>query len=468
MLQQHPIADRDARSTGAFGDLDGQSRLRLQTGVRLRWFAVGGQLITVGFVYGYLGFDLPIGFCLALIAASAWLNVYLRFHYPSGYRLSEGSATALFAYDLVQLGALLYLTGGIDNPFTVLIVAPVTVSAATLPLRTTLLLGAGALAITALLAVDHLQLPWTGDGAFELPPLYRLGVFASVVACLVFLTLYAWRLSKEARQMSAALAATELVLAREQKLHALDGLAAAAAHELGTPLATIVLVAKELEGAHGDNPDLVEDLALLRSQATRCREILQTLTRAPSERDPMHASMSLAQIADEAAAPYRERDKDIRIRTIADADRDGPEPMTERNPGMLFGFGNLVENAVDFARSEVAIDVGWNHQDVFITIVDDGPGFPPDILDEIGDPFISRRATAGPRSGRQGGGLGLGVFIAKTLLERTGAVLTLENVAYPGSGAIVKIVWSRQRFVANDAGDEVPTDRSGVVPESAS
>ncbi|MEO1719059.1 MAG: hypothetical protein AAFR23_02400, partial [Pseudomonadota bacterium] len=256
------------------------NRLRLQTSVRLRWFAVFGQLAAVLFVGYGLGFQVPIGWCLLLIAMSAWLNVVLRTRFPLTYRPSAELATAIFAYDILQLGALLYLTGGIDNPFTVLVIAPVTVSAATLPPRNTLMLGGLALAVTIVVAFWHLPLPWDNTASFTLPLVYKLGIAASVAACLVFLTAYAWRLAREAEQMSTALAATEVVLGREQRLQALDGLAAAAAHELGTPLATIVLttseLSRDLKQARETGVDdflssetLAEDLELVRGQAVR-------------------------------------------------------------------------------------------------------------------------------------------------------------------------------------------------------
>jgi len=437
------------------------SRLRLQTSIRLRWFAVAGQLLAVALVHFYLGFNLPLGLCLVLIALSAWLNVYLRITYPPVYRLSPRLATFLFAYDIVQLGILLFLTGGIDNPFTVLIVAPVTVSAATLPARNTLVLGALALAVTFAIAMWSYPLPWHADGAFELPGLYKLGAFSAVAACLIFLALYAWRLAKEANEMSTALAATELVLAREQKLHALDGLAAAAAHELGTPLATIVLVAGELQRDAGDAETLKDDLNLLKDEAQRCREILQKLTRDPAERDPLHATMTLRQIADEATEPYRERG--IKVRIVAQPACDGAgEPVSDRRPGVLYGVGNLIENAVDFARSTVVITASWTQDHVSLTISDDGPGFPAPILDQIGDPYVSTRKTMALNRARdRAGGLGLGVFIAKTLLERSGAVIEPANRKPPESGAIVRVTWPREEFTVADGGD---TDVAAQAP----
>ena len=313
------------------------SGLRLHTAVRLRWFGVIGQLVTLVFVYFVLGFDLPIGICLALVAASAWLNVFVRIRYTLRTRLSTRLATSLLAYDILPLAPLLYLTGGVENPFILLLVVPVTVSASTLPLVTTMILGLLAVAITIFLTFRHYPLPWSSPGEFELPLLYNAGTLASLVSALIFLALYAWRLAKESRQMSDALAATEMVLAREQQLHALDGLAAAAAHELGTPLSTITVVAKELSREVPANSPMAEDLALLQSQAVRCREILKKLTRTPSEPDPLHARVTVTQLIDEAAAPYRGFNTRIVVSagpapsTKADG-TDAQEPVGERRP----------------------------------------------------------------------------------------------------------------------------------------
>ena len=427
------------------------SRLRLQTIVRLRWFAVVGQLLAVAIVHFGFGFDFPIGFCLGVIAASAWLNVFLTVRYPARHRLGATFATVLLAYDILQLVALLYLTGGIENPFVVLIVAPVTVSAATLPARNTVILGGLALFSTALLIADHWLLPWYPWEVLVLPMVYKLGQFAAVAATMVFLALYVWRLSNESRQMSAALTATELVLAREQKLHALDGLAAAAAHELGTPLATIVLVTKELQRDVDPATPLGEDVALLRSQAERCREILQKLTRQPSEQDPMHARLSVSQLLEEAVEPHRSETVSIQIHSEPAAgvsgDR-GREPQGERRPGLIFGFGNIVENAVDFARSKVEITARWDDQTIEIEVMDDGPGFDPDVMESLGEPYLTTRRAGMPGADKRIG-LGLGFFIAKTLLERSGATLALDNRPAPERGAVVKVTWKRTVFEAH-------------------
>ena len=430
------------------------SRLRMQTIVRLRWFGVLGQLATVAIVYWILDYDLPVAPCLLLIALSAWVNVGLRILYPARHRLSPAFATAVLAYDIVGLAALLYLTGGIENPFALLFIAPVTVSAATLPLRNTVFLGILAIACATLLIAVHLPLPWSRSGGLALPWMYKIGVWSAIVAGMLFLALYTARLSKEARLMSAALAASELVLAREQRLHALDGLAAAAAHELGTPLATIALVTKELEHEVKSVPHIAEDIALLRSQAERCREILRKLTRSPSAQDPHHVSLPLTQLIQEAASPYQSAAITIDITARPFASRtpaepaDLREPIGQRRPGVIFGLGNLIENAVDFARTRVEVMALWDDKEVSITVSDDGPGFSPEVMDTLGEPYVTTRPSGQRANGAQteGSGLGLGFFIAKTLLERSGASVIVSNRPGPTTGAAVRIAWPRSEF----------------------
>lgn len=424
--------------------------IRMQTIVRLRWLAVLGQLLAVSVVWLILGFPLPIGACLMIIALSAWINVYLAVRYPARHRMEASSATVLLAYDLLQLAALLYLTGGIENPFTMLVLVPVTVSAATLPIRNTIFLGAVTSAATIILVQEYHPLPWYTGMRLDMPLLYKVGIVTAIIASMTFLAIYAWRLAMEARQMSAALAATELVLAREQKLHALDGLAAAAAHELGTPLSTIVLVTKELERECPATSPIADDILLLRSQANRCREILQKLTRQPSTHDPLHASLSVRELLAEAARPYQDYAIAISIKA-APAEGLAPEwaaePVGERRPGVIYGVANIIENATEFAISRVDVTAEWNESSVLLTIADDGPGFKPEVMDSIGEPYVTTR-PGGTQHREDATGLGLGFFIAKTLLERSGASVNLANRTPPASGAVVRIQWARQDFEA--------------------
>ncbi|WP_309086336.1 ActS/PrrB/RegB family redox-sensitive histidine kinase [Chelativorans sp.] len=414
--------------------------LRLKTLIRLRWLAVVGQSAAVLVVAFGLGFPLPVAHCFALIAASAWLNLYLTFRYPAAHLVPPKAALAILTFDASQLAGLLFLTGGLTNPFSLLMTVPVVISATSLPLVWTALLGAYVVGIASLLAFFHLPLPWYPGTELAMPLIYVVGMLIAVVSSIAFTGIYAYRVAEEARLLANALAATELVLQREQHISALDGLAAAAAHELGTPLATIALVAREMERALGEDPRFREDVTLLRSQSERCREILKRLTSLSSEGEEHMARLPLTSLIEETAAPHRDFGIEI---TMEPGETEGPEPVGRRNPGVIYGLGNLVENAVDFARKTVSIRWWWDAETVRISITDDGPGFPAEIIDRIGEPYMSRRQP-GTSSG---GGLGLGLFIAKTLLERSGATVRFANAGGEGKGATVDISWPRERFL---------------------
>ncbi|HSM20542.1 MAG TPA: ActS/PrrB/RegB family redox-sensitive histidine kinase, partial [Hyphomicrobiales bacterium] len=296
-------------------------RLRLQTLVRLRWIAVIGQTAAVVIVYYGFGFPLPLSPCLVLIGLSVLLNLFLWFRFPARVRLDPDHAALLLGYDIVQLVGLLYLTGGLENPFAVLLLVPVIVSATSLPLGPTLALAALVVMSASVLVFAHLSLPWFPGEPFDLPLLYLGGVYFALVCCLGFMGIHARRIAQESRQMSEALAATEVVLAREKELSALDGLAAAAAHELGTPLATIALVAKELERELPPGSEHADDIALLKSQSARCRDILAKLTSMSGQPDRMLARLPLSHLLEEVIEPYRVFDVTI---AIAPAQGAGP------------------------------------------------------------------------------------------------------------------------------------------------
>jgi len=417
--------------------------LRLDTLVRLRWLAVIGQSVAVAGVHFGLGFSLPFGLCFLLIAVSAWLNIALRIRYPMSHRLSLWPATGLLAYDLTQLAGLLYLTGGLQNPFAILFLAPVLISATSLPPRVTMALGAlSALYATALIFWRR-PLPWTPGETLELPFVYIIGIWAAITLGIAFTAIYAWRVADEARSLAQALSATEFVLAREQHLTQLDGLAAAAAHELGTPLATITLVTKEMAREAPPDSPLAEDIALLREQVERCRGILGKLTSlgAGGDAGPLE-QLTLSHLVEEVAGPQRPFGVPITVT------RDGldPEPVCRRNPGVIYGLGNIVDNAVDFARNAVAIEERWNDQFVEIVVRDDGPGFAPDVLLRIGEPYVTTRGAGQRHADEPASGLGLGLFIARSLIERTGAVITTSNAPQPATGAVITIRWPRAAF----------------------
>lgn len=416
--------------------------LRLNTLTRLRWLAVIGQCAAVLVVAYWLGFPLPVGPCFALIAASAWLNLHLAFRYPAAHRLPPFAALAILTFDALQLAGLLFMTGGLTNPFSLLMTVPVVISATSLPLRWTALLGLLVVGMATLLAFFHLPLPWYPGTELEMPLIYIAGMWMAVVSSIAFTGIYAYRVAEEARLLANALSATELVLQREQHISALDGLAAAAAHELGTPLATIALVSREMERALGGDPRFAEDVTLLRTQSERCRDILKQLTSLSSESEAHMARLPFTSLIEEMVAPHRDFGISLRLEPGV---TQGAEPVGRRSPGVLYGLGNLVENAVDFARKEVIVRWRWDATTVGLTIVDDGPGFPAEIMDRIGEPYMSRRP-----GGSAGGGLGLGLFIAKTLLERSGAAIRFGNAGGEGKGATVDIVWPRETFLMSE------------------
>ena len=419
-------------------------RLSLNTLTRLRWLAVAGQTTALLAVSWGLGFDLPLALCLTVVSASVWLNVVLQLTYPRAKRLGEGETLAYLAFDIVQLAFLLYLTGGLSNPFAFLFLVPVMVSAVSLKPARTLQLGGVVLVVAAVLAVWHDPLPWADEQPLRLPPLYVVGVWCALLASMAFMSIYVFRVAEEARQISDALAATELVLQREQHLSALDGMAAAAAHELGTPLGTIALIAKELQIALGPGGPHAEDLALLREQVARCRAILGKLTSMGEAGDALHDSLPLSGLIGEVTEPHL----DFGIGIDVSVAGEGPEPIGRRNPGLLYGLGNLVENAVDFARERVDVRASWTEAEVTIVIVDDGPGLSDDVLGRLGAPYVTTRGRD-TRRGIEGEfhvGLGLGFFIAKTLIERSGAKLTLRNRPPPGSGLELVVTAPRSSF----------------------
>ena len=426
--------------------------VRLRTLIVLRWIAIVGQLAAITVAQRYFNLSLELGLCYVAIGASIIANLVAIFVYPENKRLSEGEVFLMLLFDISQLAFLLYLTGGLNNPFALMILAPVTISATALQLRTTIMLGAVAIALISLLAVFHIPLRTEQGFIMRMPQVFVFGSWAAITIGIVFEAIYARRVSSEIHSMSEALLATQMALAREQKLTDLGGVVAAAAHELGTPLATIKLVSSEMIEDLADRPDLREDAELLRDQADRCRDILRSMGRAGKD-DLYLRHAPLGAVLREAAEPHSERGKNVMI-DLAPAEDAGPgQPAIERRPEIIHGLRNLVQNAVDFAETSVWIDASWTADAIVIRIIDDGRGFPQHLLGRIGDPFVRNRRSAEDRRKRpEYEGMGLGLFIAKTLLERSGAELTFDNGSDPmtgrgppgtRSGAIVEVVWPR-------------------------
>jgi two-component system, sensor histidine kinase RegB len=416
-------------------------RLRLNTLIGLRWLAVAGQSAAI--LVGNFGFGLrfPILACFGLVAASAALNLALRWRFPVSMQLSERGAAIMLAYDTLQLSGLLFLTGGVANPFVIFLLAPVTIAATSLPLRQAVgLLGLTLVCATILLRVS-LPLPWLGGEHLILPPMYVLARWVALGVGAAFVTLYAYRVAAEARQTASALTAAELVLARAQRLAQIDGLAAAAAHELGTPLATVALVVHEMAAERPADEGFREDLKLLEQSVERCRSILGKLSAPAGLSGQQMDISSPVELAEIAAAPHRPHGVLISV----EGEGPDPPPKCPRSPGCLYGLGSLIENAVNFAESAVVIRANWTKSTVKITITDDGRGFPPNVLARIGQPYLSQREGARRKQGA-GGGLGLGLFIARSLLERSRATLQFGNAVPPATGAVVTVSWPRAAY----------------------
>jgi len=425
----------------------GPGRVQLRTLVLLRWLAVAGQTAALLYVRYGLGFDVPLAAGLGVIAVSAWVNIFLMVARPSQGVVADWEAAAQLAYDVLQLAVMLALTGGVANPFLMLFIAPVAVSAIVLRPTVTVALAALAYVCVGVLAVWHLPLPWRPGESYEPPTIYQFGVAAAVLIGLAFTSVYAWRVAAEEERLSAALAEVQTVLAREQKLSALGGLAAAAAHELGTPLATIHLVAKEMDRsmrkAGVTDAALLEDMQLLVSQSERCRGILKQLSSRKEEGDKVHARLTLDALLDNVCDRHRGLGAEINVHVEPTAPDGSRAPEIARSPEILHGLGNIIENAVGFASSTVDVAARWTASEIEIVVRDDGRGFPPSVLARLGEPYVSERAP-----GDGGGGLGLGFFIAKTLLERTGAKIEARNRTPPKVGAVVRATWPRAAIEA--------------------
>jgi two-component system sensor histidine kinase RegB len=401
--------------------------------VLIRWLAVAGQAAALLVAYFVLGFDFPIMVPLAAVAASALLNLIALPLRGASARLGEIEAACYLAYDIIQLAVLLFLTGGLENPFAILAIAPVTVAATVLSRWSVVALLLLTVSAIGVLAAWHLPLPWHGDPP-TFPPLAILGAWAALTLAALFSAGYIWSVAEEARRMRDAFAATQLALAREQRVSAVGALAAAAAHELGSPLATIAVVAKELARDLPQGSPFAEDAQLLLSQTERCSTILADLARQPeSDGGSPYARLPISTLVEAAAEPYRRENVRV-IHATATGNPASAEPLVPRSPEVMHGLGNLVQNAMQFARREVIVTTSWDPRSIAVEVIDDGPGFPPAVLARLGQPYISGRSGEAQH-------MGLGIFIAQTLLERTGARLAFANLVEGGAQIVVE--WPR-------------------------
>ncbi len=421
MIGAREIATSDSNFT--------QPGVRVRTLLALRWIAILGQLVALIVITQLFGFPLQALPALIVIGVSAALNIGLRLVYRANSFLSGRQAAVQLAFDLVQLSVLLFLTGGLTNPFAVLMLVPVTISATLLSSRSTMLLFGLAMACTTALGLWSWPLPWAaGEQPFIMPRIYRIGEWVAILVGMAVLTAYAWRVSAEARRRQQALVATQEALARAQKMSAVGSLAAAAAHELGSPLGTMTLIARDLQKQLQNDPDFGDDITLLNEQLARCRDILAGISKQTVTEEHFRTA-TLDALLQEVARAYESDSKNI-VFNLA----DGSSAIeVERSPELLHGLDNLIANAVRHARTIVRITASQPRGALCLTIEDDGPGFPAELLPHLGEPYVAPY-------GIKPHGLGLGIFISITLLERIGAKVTFRNPGTGGAG--VDIQWS--------------------------
>ena len=407
-------------------------QLDKRTLVILRWIAIIGQYLTISIVYFILKFELPFFYCSIIIFIGILTNFYLQFKFDK-HQLNNFTSTFFLFYDLIQLSILLYLTGGVTNPFTILLIIPAIVSSTFLTLRSTINLSVITIIILIVLTINHLPLPHSGELHFHVPDTYLYAVPIAIMIGLIFLTYFGVRFGIESRKRTEALNKLELILAKEHELETIGLQAAAAAHSLGTPLSTITVIARELEKEIGNNPKYSKDIDLLLSQTKRCSDILKNLSKDQLEEDSFLSDIKIEELLSEIVKSYTEiSEKKLSLFV----EKNKLNPQIERTLEITYGLRNFIGNAVKYSNSFVDITLESNNKITEVKVCDDGPGFSEDILNVLGEPYIrSKNKIISSKSG-----LGLGTFIGKTLLERMKANVNFDKCPKT-NGAMVTIKW---------------------------
>ncbi len=404
-----------------------------KTLVILRWIAIIGQFSAINLVYFYLKLDFPVFIALLILFLGFLTNIYLQFGIRS-ILLKDFYASIFLIYDLIQLTSLLYLTGGISNPFSILMIIPTIVSSTFLSMGTTIILGVLTIIFLFMLTIFHYPLPGIHDHSITFPKLYLTGYFLAIIVGLIFLSYFGIRFSGESKRRSDAINKLQQVIAKEYELESLGGQAAAAAHSLGTPLATINVVAAELKKELGKNNEHSKDIELLISQTKRCGEILRQISNKQIKEDEFFSKTTMEDILNEVIQYFKETSSK---RLILNLDSDKNKFDFLRSPELIYGLRNFIGNAVKFAKSSIEIKIISNSKNLEVSINDDGPGFPEDIIDSLGEPYIKSKSTTVVKNA----GTGLGTFLGKTLLERKSARLSFLKDKKLG-GASVNIIWA--------------------------
>ncbi|MDA8771316.1 ActS/PrrB/RegB family redox-sensitive histidine kinase [Candidatus Pelagibacter bacterium] len=404
----------------------------------LRYIAIFGQFIAINIVFYYLKLEFPITESYVVILFGLLTNLFLQFKVKVN-QLKDTYASFFLLYDLIQLSALLYLTGGILNPFSFLLIIPAIVSSTFLSMGTTIILSVITSLMLFLLTHFYLSLPGMDVNTFNVPNFYKFGILTSILIGLIFLSYFGIRFSGETKKRSEALNKLQEVIAKEYELESLDGQAAAAAHSLGTPLATISVVAKELKKEIGDDKEISKDIDLLISQSKRCSEILKKISLKQIEEDIFLSSIKFEDLLEEIINSFKETSsKKIELHVGSDQNKIN----IQRSPEIIYGLRNFIGNAVKFSKNKVKIYLKSDQRIIEIKINDDGPGIPEDVINKIGEPYIKSKS----KELSSNSGLGLGTFLGKTLLERQNAKLLFIRNKELG-GALVIISWSPKNFI---------------------
>tara|TARA_Y100000741_G_scaffold109768_1_gene82353 strand:+ start:152 stop:1432 length:1281 start_codon:yes stop_codon:yes gene_type:complete len=407
-----------------------------KTLIILRWIAIFGQLVAIYLVKFLLKFEIPILLCSYVVFVGALTNLYLSLWYTRG-ELNNYHSTIVLLYDIIQLASLLYLTGGIKNPFVIFLIVPAIVSSTLLNLKSTLFLSTLTALLLGILTLYHLPLPNPGDLHFHVPDYYLYAVPVALIIALVFLTYFGARFGTESRKKNKALNKLEEIIAKEHELETIGLQAAAAVHSLGTPLSTITVIAKELKKEILKEPKHSKDIDLLLSQAKRCSEILKKISTSQIEDDKFISQVKIQDLIEEISRSFEEiSDKKIYL----NFDNATHEVLINRSSQITYGIRNFFGNAIKFSKSKVDIVLETDPKIIKLSILDDGPGFPDDISELIGEPYITTKY----KDLNEKSGLGLGTFIGKTLLERNFAQLKFSNLKK--GGAKVEITWDTQNI----------------------
>ena len=421
--------------------VNGEALIDPKALVLIRWIALFGQSAALFTVFFFFDFAPPFLSAFGIILVSVALNIWQAWRTRHVTQTSALELLLALSFDVIQLAGLLYLTGGLTNPFSILLLAPIAVSAALLGFRSTAVLVILVGVSATLLSRFHLPLPLLSDG-FVLPPLYLTGLLAALMVSALFISFYVWWLADKSRRTSASLVATQLVLEREQQIENLGTLAAAAAHKLGSPLNTITLISHDLQDRlkqHPNSQTLSEDINLLIDEAERCRVILSELDRdVNTDRFADDVTMPVSQVLQTMLDPKLTELSTLLELTTGALDASS-EPLSKPLPDLKYTLETLLDNARDYAVSAIKLDIGWTATDIDISLSDDGPGFGPNILARIGQPGNSSR------DGRDGH-RGLGLFLAVTLVNSLGGQIDIYNEEV--GGAAVHITIPRERLTS--------------------